>query len=257
MRRLHLFEFTDIAWWPQVFRRLLTDFLTTMINLTQPFSVKLDLLAKVIEQSGQSKIVDLCSGAGGPWSHLAEQLREASGNDVEIILTDKYPDSVAAETIADLPGVTYCEQSIDAMDVPEQFTGVRTLFDGFHHFPPDKAQKILQNAVDGGQAIIIFEILQRNVWNIIGALTAPLAVFCLGFVTRPVTFTRVLFTYLIPIAPIVITWDSIVSQARCYSPDELLNMSENVRGAPYQWEAGAYRHRGVPVTYLVGYPKST
>ena len=247
MRRFHLFEFTDIGWWPQTFRDLLTDFLRTFIGLTQPFSRKIDLIVKALDESGQSNVVDLCSGTGGPWPHLVQQLRDECGRDIEVLLTDKFP-SADSETISsDIDGVEYYQYPIDAMNVPEEITGVRTSFDGFHHFPPEQAKKIIENAISSGQAIVIFEILQRNIWNIIGALTAPIAVFFMGFLTRPVSFARILFTYVIPIAPIVITWDSLVSQARCYTPEELLIMSD---------EAGSYRDRGVPVTYLVGYPKS-
>jgi hypothetical protein len=63
-----------------------------------------------------------------------------------------------------------------------------------------------------------------------------------------------LFTYAIPIAPVVVFWDATVSLLRCYSVDEMRELVATLEGPPYRWEAGTYRHRGAPVTYLVGYP---
>ena len=66
--------------------------------------------------------------------------------------------------------------------------------------------------------------------------------------------SRLLFTYVIPVAPLLITWDAVVSTLRCYTPEELLAMAQRAGGGDYQWSAGSYWFRGVPVTYLVGHP---
>ncbi len=47
------------------------------------------------------------------------------------------------------------------MKVPRELKGFRTMFTSFHHFPPEEARAILQNAVDAGEGIGIFEITRR------------------------------------------------------------------------------------------------
>jgi len=44
------------------------------------------------------------------------------------------------------------------MNVPAELKGLRTMFTSFHHFLPEEARAVLQNAVDAGEGIGIFEI---------------------------------------------------------------------------------------------------
>ena len=77
---------------------------------------------------------------------------------------------------------------------------------------------------------------------------------------RPFRWSRLLWTFLIPIIPAVLLFDGVVSCLRAYSPQELeevigkLNVSEQRN--QYRWEIGECGG-GIsrsPVTYLIGYP---
>jgi hypothetical protein len=69
---------------------------------------------------------------------------------------------------------------------------------------------------------------------------------------RPRSLGAWLFTYAIPILPLVIWWDGLVSCLRAYRPAELEALADGLDG--YRWEAGELRLRGQVVTYLTGYP---
>lgn len=75
---------------------------------------------------------------------LQEQLKR-EGVDVEVVLTDKYPNVAAFLRLAAEPGrrISFLEQSVDAADVPADLSGFRTLFTGFHHLPPELARRVL------------------------------------------------------------------------------------------------------------------
>ena len=67
MRRLHLFEIEDQAWCPTVIRDCATDYLQHVIiaaNVYEPIAERLGL---AVARTGVTRIVDLCSGGGGPW----------------------------------------------------------------------------------------------------------------------------------------------------------------------------------------------
>ena len=115
---------------------------------------------------------------------------------------------------------------------------------------------VLRDAVLSGQAIAVYEALQRSWMGVCVPLLSPIAVLLLSPFVPPFRWSRLLFTYLIPIAPLLISWDAVVSALRCYKPDELLAMAKGSGGEDYVWAAGSYWKRGVPVTYLVGYPRS-
>lgn len=254
-KRLQLFEFTDLPWWPRIFRSLLTDFLELLLTLTRPFSPKAISLAEIMAKTQQTQFLDLCSGSGGPWLSLNQDILNASGKDISVLLTDKYPDSETSGKFKSTPHLYYFPYSVNAFAVPAELKGIRTLFNGFHHFPPKIAVEILNDAVRNNQSVVIFEILQRSWFNFFYFLLTPINVLLLTPWVRPRTLLRFLLTYLIPIAPLVILWDSVVSILRCYTPEELLTMAHQTNAPHYIWETGHYRHKGLPVTYLIGYPR--
>jgi len=99
---------------------------------------------------------------------LATAICEALAADqisVQFTLTDKYPNIPAFERLSSRnpAGIRYIAAPVDATDVPENVTGLRTMFNAFHHFAPEPARLVLQNAVQARQPVGIFEIPERNV----------------------------------------------------------------------------------------------
>jgi hypothetical protein len=117
------------------------------------------LLVKAMQHARTTEIVDLCSGGAGPWKRLQRQLADA-GWPVRIKLTDKYPHPAALRGWAatSQSGVEYVPDPVDALDVPPSLKGMRTLFEGFHHFEPPDAKSILRDAFEKRLAIGIFEV---------------------------------------------------------------------------------------------------
>jgi hypothetical protein len=146
---------------------------------------------------------------------------------------------------------------IDARKVPGDMAGFRTIFTAFHHFSPEEARAILQNAVDAGQSIGVFEITRRAPSTI--ALMFPWALLPLAFtpMIRPFRWSRLFYTYVIPIIPLVLLFDGVVSCLRTYRPNELHELTKSLSGNAYQWEVGEHSKvsgRGL-ITYLIGCPK--
>lgn len=146
--------------------------------------------------------------------------------------------------------------AVDAANVPSELNGFRTMFTSFHHFSPEEARAILQNAVDARQGIGMFEITRRAPSTI--ALMFPWA-FMLFFCTplvRPFRLSRLFWTYVLPVIPLVLLIDGVVSCLRTYHPWELWEIIEKLNATDYQWQVG--EHSGVfgrvPITYAIGCP---
>jgi hypothetical protein len=253
-RRRHLFEFSDLPGWPNLFRSLATDYLLTVAEVFRPFSPKLGSMRSAMDAVATDRIVDLCSGAGGPWPHLAREFVDKRGKPICLWLTDRFPNTSAQKLLATTAGATYVQEPVDARCVPPRLEGLRTLFNGFHHFRPNEARQILQDAVDSGQPIAVFEMLQRSWVYFAYMLLTPILVWIATPKIRPVCFSRLLWTYLIPIIPLCLLWDCLVSVLRCYTVKELSDMTASLEGRAYHWEVGSYRRAALPVTYLIGYP---
>jgi hypothetical protein len=255
MKRRQLVELEDLPWWPRTFRDAATDYLATSMRVVKAPTVVAPLLATALARAGATHVVDLCSGGGGPWAALLPALRE-QGVDVRVRLSDKFPNVAALRALAAAtPGLEVETTPVSALDVPRRLTGFRTLFLAFHHFEPRDAQAILASAVRDGQGIAIVEGVSRRPAALAVLAGLPLAVWLLTPLIRPFRWSRLFWTYLVPVVPLAILFDGVVSCLRIYTPDEMLAMASSLAdGAAYEWEAGLLRLPGAPigVPYLIG-----
>jgi hypothetical protein len=255
--RLQLFEFNDLSWFPRRLRESVTDYLVTLYRLKQVDQSASKLLRRLVHGAQSSLVVDLCSGAGGMIPLLAERMAR-EGEEVDFVMTDRFP---RTDTIArlDAERISYYPFAIEATKIPAGLKGPVTLFSAFHHFPPKEAEAILRSATDCGQGILILESTSRSFWGILAVLGLPLVVWATLLRAHPWRWDRFLLTYLIPIVPLIIAWDYLVSTLRAYSTEEMLSMAKRAdTEARFRWEAGSVRQRGFPypLPYLLGIPRS-
>lgn len=257
MKRLQLFELEDQAWFPAAFRNAIRRYLAAAWSVTPLPGIWAKLLDEVLVETGRDRIVDLGSGAGGPAPIILRELRKF-GRPVRLILTDLYPDLRSGVQKAEA-GIEYWPEPVNAAQVPAQLTGVRTMFASFHHFPPALAEGILQNAFLRREPICVFEMTSRTLVSAVSTLLVPLAVLAITPKVRPRSIFQLLFTYLIPLLPLMVFWDTLMSQLRTYSPQDLRRMTADLAASDYRWECRQVRvlHFPSPVPYLVGVPLNT
>jgi hypothetical protein len=257
MKRRQFVEVEDLAWCPQVFRNGVTEYLTTVVRIGKTYAALAPRLAAAVRQSGTAQITDLCSGGGGPWADLLPRLR-AAGVDVSVCLTDKYPNAQTfAQVAAAVPGIGFERESVSATDVPARLGGLRTLFTAFHHFRPAEARAILAAAVRQRCGIVIAESTCRSAVALALMLLSPLLVWLLTPAIRPFRWSRLFWTYAIPVIPAAVLFDGVASCLRTYTPDEMLALAREVGDtAEYVWEAGVERSpwSPIPLFYLIGAP---
>jgi hypothetical protein len=259
MGRLHLFEFSDQAWLPRVFRDLFTEYLSHLFSALRIYQSVEPFIRQVMEQRSTCHVIDLCSGASGPWPRLVRQLN-GKGIRVSVTLTDKYPNVASFRRISEMTQgqIGYIEESVDPTESLPKAGEVYTLFSSFHHFRPEQSRAIVRNAVQAGATICVFEMTERRLSTVLLTLVlGPLVLLCLTPGIRPRSLRRLFWTYIIPIVPLVYTWDGVVSHLRTYSPAELHELADSVNGKGYRWEVGRIRSPRsslFSVTYLLGYP---
>jgi hypothetical protein len=260
MKRLQLLEIHDQPWCPCAIRDALTDYLQFTIVATKPYAPVAPLLAEALRRSGATRILDLCSGGTGPWLWLLPVL-QAQGLNVSVCLTDRYPNlSAFARARRDSSGtIVGHPEPVDAMSVPAELTGFRTLFTSFHHFRPAQARAILADACHQRQGIGVFEATQRTPLALLSMLLVPLVVLlCTPFI-RPFRWSRLLWTYLVPVVPVLVLFDGVVSCLRVYEADELNELTAGLEAEGYEWIIGTARGPGTPVavTYAMGVPTNS
>jgi hypothetical protein len=260
MRRVQLIEIHDQPWFPSFLRDQVTDDLQILLNIGKPYGDILPQLREGIERAGADRVLDLCSGAGGPWPWLADAL-ERGGLSIRIELSDKYPNAQARQRVQrNSAKLRYCEKAVDATRVPRELNGFRTLFTSFHHFAPEQAREILGDAIANGQGIGVFEIPGRRPLTLLLLPLVPIAdVLVVPFMRpRPLGLAAwgLVWRWLIPIVPLVLLFDGIVSCLRVYSPRELRELTSGFENCGYTWNIGCMKRSflRLPITFLVGYP---
>jgi hypothetical protein len=251
MRRLHSFELIDQPWWPAPLRRAATDYLAFIVTKAGVFTALAPRLAALVDGAPAPRIVDLCAGGGGPYPALLDAVDAArSGRATEVVLTDLHPH----ERMQSRDARVHVEsRSVDARAVPGDLGGVRTIFDGLHHFAPAEARAVLADAARARTPILVAEASERAAAAIVGAIFIPLFVLLVMPLVRPRSWLALLLTYLVPILPLAIFWDGLISCLRTYRVDELRALVADL-GDGYRWEAGSVRKAGRNITFLVGSP---
>ncbi|NJQ98316.1 MAG: hypothetical protein HC784_13390 [Hydrococcus sp. CSU_1_8] len=129
MKRIQLFEFEDLDWFPSQFRQIITDFLQYQLVIWNIYSAIVPKIKEVMQKTGYDRIVDLCSGSGGELLQIQENLSKQESYPISALLTDKYPNVEAFKRISEVSKgqIDYISEPVDATNVPENLTGFRTI----------------------------------------------------------------------------------------------------------------------------------
>lgn len=250
--RVHLFEWEDLDWFPALLRDNMTDFLRNMILWQKIYDPAVVIVDQMLAESGHKTIIDLCSGAGGGIEDIAEKINR--GKNIKFILTDKFPNNEAVEYFKNKEFIEYMNFSVDAASIPSELKGLRTLFSSFHHFKPDDARNILKDAVKNKMPVAIFEGAGKTFTEFVLFLVLfPVLIFLITPFIKPFKWSRLLFTYLIPLLPFFIYWDGLVSILRMYNLNDLNKLTKSFENN-YSWKIGRAKGRTTYVTYLTGIP---
>ena len=85
---------------------------------------------------------------------------------------------------------------------------------------------------------------------------SPLTVLLTTPFIRPFRLGRIIFTYLIPIVPLFVWWDGIVSSLRTYSVKEMNELVKSIDNQEiFDWEIGKLKSGPGVILYMLGTEK--
>ena len=258
--RLHVFEFEDQAWFPSTIRNAMMDYLQFVfdkINIYKPATL---ILTKMMDRLNAHQIMDLCSGSGGDMLILHKQLETNSNQEILISLSDKFPNTEVYKVIEHKSNghITYIGKSVEATDYVSEHKSIRTIFSAFHHFKPEYAQKVLENAIQSNAPIAIFDGGTKHLLFFLSMLIVhPLALFIVTPFIRPFSLSRLFFTYIIPLIPLCTMWDGSISILRLYTTKDMEKIIYKSGIGNYYWEVGSKKTCfGLKMNYLIGIPNA-
>lgn len=225
MKRKQITQIINVGWFPKFLKTLIAEFLSwfvVKVNATKPF---IPVIEDVLNKTNHNRIINIEFNVGAGIETVKPFLK----------------DDVTVDSI-----------HITNFNTSEK--GVYLFVNSFHQLNSEKAKKILQDIVDSGNPVVVVEGNNDSLWQIVGmTVFVPLTVLLTAFFVKPFRISRIIFTYLIPILPIIIVIDGCIALLKLYNPTDLLELTSSLERNNYEWKAGKNDNgRGGKIMYLTG-----
>lgn len=212
---------------------------------------------RAVEGEDDWKVVDFCSGSGGPIPHVEQhvnKLRSRIGrNPIAFYLSDLYPNIDAwLDPSSRSANLSFIPDPVDATDPP--FAAIssstpgdkqlaldsgyehdgrkvmRTFCLAFHHFDDEGAQRVIKSTMTTSDAIVVFELQERRIGSL---LLMGLEFFLLFLVTIfwfPHDWLHLILVYGLPVLPALHSFDGLVSCLRTRTFSEFILLLDQTLG---------------------------
>ena len=227
-RRFQLFEFGDQAFLPNLLRQVYHDCLGFVARICGFYDRMYVPFATWTKETGPTDVLDLASGAAGPIDTLLSRAKHHGVELPRVILSDLFPDSEQFARLEEQHGTKrlgYITEPLSAKSTDYESYPLLSICAAFHHFSPDEARDLLEQALTRGKGIFIVEPFERKVSTLLSALLiGPLLGVVSPFFCFPWRWQNFIFCTFFPIVPLMVVFDGVVSVLRSYTSDELLAM---------------------------------
>ena len=263
MKRRHFFEFHERSECPAFIRDSVVETLGHGLRWGGLANVIGPAFQEFLRLAQPTRILDLCSGSGQPAANLVKWLKENNTPCPQFILSDLFPNRATLEDslLVDPDRLVFEAEPVDATNVDSSIGhDARMMVNAFHHFDTKMAKSILEDCALKKKSIFIFEGVPRGLLAFLTLALSmpvvPLALFVNPFLAPRHKLLKFVFTFFIPLIPLVFIWDSVVSNLRTYTESEWLEMTRSIGG--YQWIYRKFRFgRGAHAVVCFGIPESS
>lgn len=227
MKRKQITQIINTSWCPKFIKKLVAEFLSwfvVKVNATKPF---IPLIESMVNDAHSNQIINIDFNIGAGIESVKPYLKE----DIQI-------------------------KSIPISDFNTDTKGVYLFLNSFHQLNVKQAKEILSQIVNSKNPIIIVEGNNDSLWQVVGmTVFVPLTTLLTAPFVKPFRLTRLLFTYIIPVLPLIITIDGCIALLKLYNPKDLLELTSSINAPNYKWKADKNDNgRGGKIIYLTGKP---
>jgi hypothetical protein len=260
MRRRHLIELHEQTWVPRFLREGFVESLGTVLKITGVYRGVPVLYARWLEKSGGQEVLDLASGAGSPTATLLTQLQRLGIEAPRFYLSDLFPAQDKFQQISRVHPrhIAFISDPVNALRVcPPLGQDLRQMISTFHHFKADEAKAILEDAARHSRGICILEPFQRNPLHLLLAVLTIFPAMLAPFFAQRWRVRLFLTSLVVPIIPLMLVFDAVVSVLRTYTKEEVLNMAASLPVENFRWDVGSIKFMLVfRATYIFGWKEA-
>jgi len=248
MKTRYLFEFHDQPSTPAPIRKTILDCLRMCNSRFRPYNQQVSKeIIHICKEQNLTTVVELGAGHAPITRELASR---PEANKLKLIPCDLYPETESWQELQDKhpDQVEFIPEPVDFLkerEWPDQCLLV--IVAAFHHIPLEHRDQFIQTIQKSGKPIVVFEPIRKTLFSIFLSLFAviPVLLTPLILLFRPGWLRRILWTWLIPVIPLMFWWDSVISCLRQWSPQEWeQHLAENL-GEEAEWKIDSGPHHMV------------
>ncbi|MEM6803652.1 MAG: hypothetical protein AAF696_19765 [Bacteroidota bacterium] len=226
MKRKQVPQISNSKWFPGFLTRCIHEFMTWFVHTIKAAKPFMPIIEEGLKYADRIVVIDKKGGAGF--------------ETLEVFL-DEHIEKV----------------HIDSAQFEAAEKGLYVSVNSFHQFGPEKAKEMLQKVSANKQPIAVLEGNNDSLWQVFGmTVIVPLTVLLTAPFVKPFRIERLIFTYLIPILPLVTFLDGFIALFKLYAPQDLDELTASITRENYNWRSGKLDNgRGGKIIYLLGYPE--
>lgn len=217
-------ELNDLNHFPLFLKTPYIDCLGFVLRVAGFYRQLGPLLSDISEKIAAEHIQDFGSGSA---SHIRLMIKKWPRHVVrpEIILTDICPRPANfIEMSENFSNIRPIFASVDMTQASLPPHTVATLFSCFHHLSHEQAHLAIENMAAQAEAVVIFEPFERSFYYLLKHFMLAFPSVLLGMFTpllQRFSWSSLFFCTLIPIAPICVQIDGLISVLRSYRYAEI------------------------------------
>lgn len=226
MKRKQVPQITGTKWFPTFLTRCVYEFMTWFVNKVNAAKPFMPVIEEGLEHASRIVVIDKECGAG-------------------------------FETVDPLIDGKIGRVFVSAEHFKAREEGLYLSVNSFHQFTAGEARDILEQVSNRRQPIVVVEGNNDSLWQVFGmTVIVPLTVILTAPFVKPFRIERIVFTYLIPILPLVTFIDGFLALFKLYAPEDLDELTSSIDIEGYYWRSGKLDNgRGGKIIYLIGYPE--
>ena len=229
---MRLFEFGDWSRSPRWYRVYLHRYLVLFYKWFGYYRLWVKPLSDFIRDTKAEALMEYGSGSGEPLRLIVSCLERKAYAKTRFYLSDIRPNPEWCETINGNEDrrIRYVPEPVDALADNGRYSCPKVFVNSFHHFDVAQAKQIIRNSCKRKQDIIVLEYVRHTLPSFVSMLVGPLTIMLtMPFVARRRDWPiMMLFTYVVPLFPLMFFWDGLVSCRRSYSLRQMQNMVEDM-----------------------------
>lgn len=223
--RVDSFEFGDLAAAPAFYHQFLREFMSKIYLVFGIHKLWRSEISSFVKKQNSQCIHDPCAGSGYVNQLIFESLpRELDAKFyLSDLMTNESPEFAKQINALGYKNLKFAESPVDLLKIEAENQMPKMFVNSFHHFSREQVKEILKNTLGQGKEVLVLEYCRKTPDSLLSMLFGAILslIFFPFVVEKKYILPSFIFCFLVPIIPLMLVWDGVVSCLRTHSVSSL------------------------------------